>query len=262
MDRHAAITFVRSAGDLIEQACLDYLLDSVPPPETVTQQLFQDQREDGGCSPFWAPDYSSLDATCFHLAQAEQLGIATGDAAVRRALSFLAYRQRQDGSWEEDETLAEQAPPWARPGDLEARLYLTANCGFWLAVSGDHSEQAGRAASYLLVFLDDEGVLPGFAHTRWLAGGLWYRLNFPQSERVFTSLEGSLEELAASSLSWLLSTLLLAGVPSDHPLIEAVASRLLALQEPDGRWPSEDGPQRDVHATLEALRVLDLCHQL
>lgn len=35
-----------------------------------------------------------------------------------------------------------------------------------------------------------------------------------------------------------------------------------ALQEPDGRWSSEDGPQRDVHTTLEALRVLDLCHRL
>jgi hypothetical protein len=75
-------------------------------------------------------------------------------------------------------------------------------------------------------------------------------------------MERSLEGLPASSLSWLLSTLLLAGVPSDHRLVEAAATRLLALQESDGRWSSEDGPQRDVHTTLEALRVLDLCQRL
>jgi hypothetical protein len=32
--------------------------------------------------------------------------------------------------------------------------------------------------------------------------------------------------------------------------------------EPDGRWSSQDGPQRDVHTTMEALRVLALCHRL
>jgi len=55
------------------------------------------------------------------------------------------------------------------------------------------------------------------------------------------------------------STLLLAGVPSDHPLLEHAASRLGQQQEQDGRWPSEDGPARDVHTTLEAMRVLRFC---
>jgi hypothetical protein len=37
----------------------------------------------------------------------------------------------------------------------------------------------------------------------------------------------------------------------------AQAAALLARrQEADGRWPSEDGPARDVHATVEALRAL------
>jgi hypothetical protein len=79
VDRQAAITFVRSAGDLIEQARLDYLQGAEPPPEPVRQQLFQGQREDGGWSPFWASDYSSLDATCFHLAQP---GLACGQPRV------------------------------------------------------------------------------------------------------------------------------------------------------------------------------------
>lgn len=51
-------------------------------------------------------------------------------------------------------------------------------------------------------------------------------------------------------------------VPSDHPLIEHAVSRLEQQQEPDGRWPSEDRSARDVHTTLEAMRVLRLCHRI
>ncbi len=141
------------------------------------------------------------------------------------------------------------------------QLGLTANCGFCLAVLSDQSEHARRAADYLGRYLDEEGQLPSFAHAQWLAGGLWYRLRSPEAQRVFNALAQRLDDLPASNLAWLLSTLLLAGVPTDHPLIERAASLLEERQEPDGRWRSEDGPTRDVHATLEALRVLSLCHR-
>jgi hypothetical protein len=228
----------------------------------IVVQLFAGQREDGGWSPFWAPDYSSLDATCFHLAQAEQLGISAADAAVQRALALLARRQRPDGSWEEDAEMADRAPHWVAPGVLEARLYLSANCGFWLAAWGDASEPAGRAADFVRAYLDAGGHMPSFAHTQWLSGGLWYRLRrWEEAEIVFSALAGHLADLPASSLAWLLSTLLLVGVQLDHPLLEHAASRLEQLQEPDGRWSSEDGPARDVHTTLEALRTFHLCRR-
>ena len=180
MNEQAAITFVRSTGNSVEQARLQYVLDGSLPPPQIRVQLFAGQREDGGWSPFWAPDYSSLDATCFRLAQAEQLGISAADAAIQRALALLARRQRQDGSWEE-------------------------------------------------------------------------------AESAFSALAGRLADLLASSLAWLLSTLLLAGVLPDHPLLEEAAFRLEQQQEPDGRWSSEDGPAQDVHTTVEALRTLHLC---
>jgi squalene cyclase len=259
MKRQAAITFVRSTGDLGEQARLRHLLDREHPAPAIMQQVLAGQREDGGWCPFWASDYSSLDATCFRLAQAEQLGMTANEAAVRHALTFLARRQHEDGSWEEEERMAEDTPPWATPGVLAAHLYLTANCGFWLAALGDPSENAQRAASYLQRHLDEEGQLPSFLHAHWLAGGLWYRIHWQEAIRVFSYLQRRLSDLAVSNLAWLLSTLLLAGVPSDHPLIEQAASRLEQQQEQDGRWPSEDGSARDVHTTLEAMRVLRLC---
>src|SRR5947209_19513546 len=103
MNIQAAIAFVRVNGDSVEQARLDYLLSGEPPDPAIVRQLFAGQRADGGWSPFWASDYSSLDATCFRLAQAEQFGMTGKEPAVRDALAFLAQRQRDDGSWEEDE---------------------------------------------------------------------------------------------------------------------------------------------------------------
>ena len=198
-------------------------------------------------------------------AQAEQLGLTPADAAIQRALAFLARRQRQDGSWEEDAQMAEQAPPWVAPGALAACLYLSANCGYWLAIwpdGADGADHARRAADYLRGYREPDGSLPGFRHTLWLSGGLWYRLGRQEdAESAFRTVASNLADMPASSLAWLLSTLLLAGVSSDHSLVEQAAGRLEALQEPDGRWSSEDGPKQDVHTTVEALRVLTLCRR-
>lgn len=261
MNSQAAIAFVRSKGDLVEQARLRYLLNGEPPAPSITQQMFAGQRTDGGWSPFWTPDYSSLDATCFHLAQAEQFGLTSKETAIRDALAFLAHRQRADGSWEEEEYVAELTPLWATPGNLAAHLYLTANCGFWRAALAEATEDVRQAASYLQRHLDASGQLPTFLHTHWLAGGLWYRLRRQEANRVFSYLERHLPELPASNLAWLLSTLLLAGVPPHDPLIEQAASHLEQYQEHDGHWPCEDGPERDVHTTLEAIHVLHLCNR-
>jgi squalene cyclase len=53
------------------------------------------------------PRTSSLDATCFRLAQLDDLPHESVRPIVERALGFLAARQRDDGSW---------------AGDLEATL--------------------------------------------------------------------------------------------------------------------------------------------
>jgi len=263
MNRQAAIAFVNVRGSPTEQARLRYLLDGEHPTPEVVHQLLAGQREDGGWSPFWATDYSSLDATCFRLAKAEQLGLAANETAIRLALAFLAHRLRDDGSWEEEEHVAALAPPWATPGNLASRLYLTANCGFWLAAFAETSENAHQAATYLQAHLNDDDHLPTFLHAHWLAGGLWYRLHWQtEAKRIFNYLQRQLPALPASNLAWLMTTLLLAGAPTTEPLIEQAASLLAQSQEEDGRWPSEGGSERDVHATLEAMRALRLCGYL
>jgi len=255
-----AVDFVESHGGTVEQARLEYLLENQPPSKEVIHKFQSTQREDGGWVPFWAPDYSSLDATCFRLAQARQIGLDSAVPCIASAIHFLAQHQQEDGSWEEDRAVAGLAPPWAKPGETSARLYLTANCGYWLATSNKYTDAAARGASFLASFLDEHGHLPSYLVAHWLSGGLWHRLNLIETaESVLNYLATRLDELSASNLAWLITSLCTTHVPTNHPLIAGAVFRLMRLQLQNGRWQSDDGAEYDVHATLEALHALKLC---
>ncbi|MCI0398494.1 MAG: terpene cyclase/mutase family protein [Chloroflexi bacterium] len=257
MNIASAVEFVNRTGNESEKARLRYILFGEIPAGEVVNGLLAGQRPDGGWPPFWAPDYSSVDATCFRLAQAEQLGVVAAHPAVGRAVQFLLARQRQDGSWAEDESVQSLAPPWATPGDLAARLYLTANGGFWLGMLAENREAARRAAYFLRSHVASDGRLPGFLQAHWLAAGLWSRVGWDEvAQPTLAYLETRLSDMAAGSLAWLVTALISAGVRPGHSLLAGAGDRLMSLQSEDGRWPGEDGAGQDVQTTLEALRAL------
>jgi hypothetical protein len=259
MDTQAAIRFVSSYGNPIEQARLRFTLAGEPASQDESNMLLAGQRRDGGWSPFWATDYSSLDATCFRLAQASQLGIGMAEPSVALAVRFLEERQATRGSWEEDAAAAALAPPWAIPGDLAAQLYLTANCGYWLAMLNPKSPAGALGSSFLLLHLEPSGQLPTFLHAHWLAAGLWICLEKSAPAKIVLSqLLKQLPQLTSSSLAWMVTSLCQAGLSGKHELIRQAVSLIARHQQPDGRWSSEDGPARDVHATLEALLAIKL----
>lgn len=254
-----AAEFIQTNGNDVEQARLARILTGEKPPREMIVKLFAGQRLDGGWSPFWAPDYSSIDATCYRLAQADQLGVGMDYPAAQQACLFLAKQQQVDGRLEESATVADVAPPWAAPGDLAATLYLTANVGFWLAACCDNEAAASRAASFLLPHVGLDGRMPSFLHTHWLTVGLLLVVEPDEIavDRICAQLSRKINvETAPSQLAWLASTLLVAGVSCDHPLLVQARSLLAVTQQADGHWVSEDGPELNVHTTLEALRVL------
>ena len=273
LDVARAIAFVESHADPSERERLRALLAGEPPSEATADAVLAGQRADGGYAPFWAPDYSGLDATCFRLALAEQLGVkpaATPDSVspaarqVSRALAFIASRQQPDGTWQEEvsslRTSTASVPPWLAPGDPAATLYLTANCGYWLAAVGGatHADPAMAAADAIERELTEDGRLPSFPHSYWLAAGLLHRADRTlAASRVLDRLRMAiLPDVTASGLAWLVTCLAASGVPAHHPTVRSAVQRLGPLQQPDGRWSSDDGPARDVHTTLEALRAL------
>ena len=82
VNEEKAIEFIRHNGNPLAEAQLDWILQRTRPSYAVTFKLFEDQRHDGSFAPFWAPDNSSIDATCYRLAQAEGLGLNYTDTQV------------------------------------------------------------------------------------------------------------------------------------------------------------------------------------
>lgn len=262
-DLASAAAYITARGTPIEVARLRNLLYGESAPAEVREQFERAQRGDGGWSPPWAPEYSSVDATCFQLALADQLGIERRSALFIDAVRFLAERQRADGYWEEETEVADHAPPWAQPGDTAARLYLTANCGFWSAMTGLLPTAARDAAAYLSYHVRESGELPSFLQAHWLAVALWQQRGLvDEAAKTLSYLAARLGDLSAGNLAWMIVTLREGGVPAADAAVAGALDRLLMLSLPEGHWPSDEGIENSVHVTIEALKALQLCGRL
>jgi hypothetical protein len=271
VDIDAAIGFVVAKGDAVDRARLSWLRAGIAPDEDIVAKAEIGQAPEGGWPAFWADDVASVDATCFRLAELDDLG-ALHRPAARRALDWLANRQHRDGSWEEDESLADVAPPWACPGDPEARLYLTANAAFWLTVAGHEARSAGpldnrvggayagvvtKAAHAIRECLHADGTWPSFLVTGWLGAAVLHKQEmFYEAARMQIALSHRVGEMTPADTAWLAACLRRVGVSDDEPLLVAARRRLAETQRSDGGWPSDDGEQFDVHVTLTAIRAI------
>jgi hypothetical protein len=271
VDIDAAIGFVVARGDAVDRARLSWLRSGTAPADDVFGNVEGGQTADGGWSAHYDAAVASIDATCFRLAEIDDLNGLNRPAAAR-ALDWLARRQRLDGCWEEDQALQATAPAWARPGDPEARFYLTANAAFWLAIaSADASAADGsgggatpryetalnRAAQAIRDALDDNGTWPGFLISGWLAGAVLHRTEwYYESALIMVVLGERVGTMSASDAAWMLAALRRAGVSTEDAVLQAARDRLGETQRSDGAWPSDDAPPFDVHTTLTALRGL------
>lgn len=265
-----AIGFVVARGDQVDRARLSWLRKGAAPQDEILANAEIGQAPDGGWPAFWGGDVASIDATCFRLAELDDLG-ALGRPAARKALDWLAGRQRADGTWEEDPSLADDSPAWARPGDPEAALYLTANAGFWLTVAGfdlrsampygqgaelGYPSEVQAAAAAVVARLRPDGTWPSYLAAGWLAAALLYqREMFYESARIQGVLTDRLPEMSPANVASMASALRRAGLNQDDWLLVAARRRLAATQRSDGGWPSDDGDAFDVHTTLAAIRA-------
>src|SRR2546421_7381961 len=261
-DIDGAIGYVVAHGDPVDRARLSSLRSGIAPPAEVVTKPELGQAPGGGWPAFWAGDMASVDATCLRVSELDDLGALDRDRA-RTALAWLAARQRPDGTWEEDGSLAQAAPVWAKPGDPEARLYLTANAGFWLAVSfpedgqNPHAAVVARATQAFRAAIRDDGTWPSYLVAGWLGAALLYHAGwFYESAQIQVVLAERVPDMSPAEVAWLAAAMRRVGMSSDDWLLTAARKRLTETQRSDGGWPSDDGPAFDVHTTLTAIRAL------
>lgn len=268
VDIDAAIGYVVAHGDPVERARLSYLRTGAPPPPQIISRISEGQMVSGGWLASGEGVVPSVDATCFRLAELDDLGGLRGPA-VDRALSWLARQQRNDGTWQEDPSLAAEAPPWAMPGDPEATLYLTSVAGFWLTVAeveaDPYHEQPryesvlAAAARYVVERLRPDGTWPSFLAVGWHAAGLLHEQQFfYESARVQLVLGDRLRDMTPADVASMAAALRRVNLGDDW-LLESARKRLGETQRTDGGWDSDEGPVFDVNMTLVAIRaVLDV----
>jgi hypothetical protein len=265
-----AIGFIVAHGDPVDRARLSWLRTGTLPPSQILADAEIGSAPHGGWPAVWGGAVASVDATCFRLAELDDLG-ALGRPAARRALDWLASRQGPNGTWEEDESLARDAPSWAKPGDAEAELFLTANAGFWLTVAGLDASAAGplddqvgtayarsvwASAQAIAGQLKPDGTWPSFLAAGWLSAAVLYRQElFYESARIQGVLGDRLPRMSPADVAWMASVLRRVGVNPDDWLLVAARRRLAETQRSDGGWPGEDGDTFDVHTTLAAIRA-------
>lgn len=264
-----AIGFVVAHGDTVDRARLSWLRTGATPQAEILANAEIGQAPDGGWPAFWGGEVASVDATCFRLAELDDLGALDAPVAAR-ALRWLAAIQRPDGTWEEHASLAAEAPAWALPGDPEARLYLTAVAGFWLAVADAHGRPAyarldvpakfttalRAAAEFVVGRLQPDGTWPSFLATGWYAAALLHdQAYFYEAARVQYVLGDRLPGMSPADVAQLAAALRRVSTGDDYWLLDAARKRLAETQRTDGGWDSDEGPIFDVHATLTAIRA-------
>ncbi|GAA0535114.1 hypothetical protein GCM10010172_15300 [Paractinoplanes ferrugineus] len=265
VDIDAAIGYVVAHGDPVERARLSFLRTRQAPPQHIVERIAAGQTAAGGWPASTDGVIPSVDATCFRLNELDDLGGLHGDV-VDRALGWLASQQRMDGTWQEDESLAGEAPAWAMPGDPEATLYLTALAGFWFTVAevevNPHLENEPRyantlqaAAGYFIAQLRPDGTWPSFLATGWHAAGLLHSQQFfYESARVQLVLGDRLPDMTPADIASMAAALRRVNLGDDWLLQEA-RKKLAATQRTDGGWDSAEGPIFDVNTTLTVLRA-------
>jgi hypothetical protein len=266
VDIDAAIGYVVAHGDPVERARLSYLRTGQPPPPHIIERIAAGQTGEGGWPASTEGTIPSVDATCFRLSELDDLGGLHGPA-VERALSWLAAGQRPDGTWQEHEALAPEAPAWAMPGDPEATLYLTSLAGFWVTVaeveSNPHFERPvrhaavlGAAARYVVSCLRPDGTWPSFLAAGWHAAGLLHEEQFfYESARIQLVLGDRLPTMSPADVAAMAAALRRLNLGDDW-LLRAARKRLGETQRMDGGWDSDEGPIFDVNTTLTAIRAL------
>lgn len=245
----AAWEYVRARGDVLDRARFAALAGQPVEGAPVAPRVAQNA--DGGWPAYWSSDgASTLDGTCLQLFLLYMIPADALAADIPAALEFVVRAQGADGTWSEGPST--QTPDWLLPGAPGARAYLTANCAATLADYGVAPDAVARAAGALEWSVDPHGRLPAATVAHWLAARVLRTQGRTMVVRRLLDVVGrGFEGFSVDELAWFGTCTR----PGDR-WNRRIASRLTALQNPDGSWSDRDGVPASATLTVTAARVL------
>jgi hypothetical protein len=243
----AAWQYVQTHGDALDRTRFAALAGQ--PVEGAPVMPRTPQNSDGGWPAYWSDGVSALDGTCFQLFLLHGIPAALLGVNVAAALTFVVRAQGADGTWSEGPSTL--TPDWLLPGSPGARAYLTASCAAILADYGVAPDAVARAAEALEWSVDPHGRLPAPTVAHWLAARVLRTQGRTMVVRRLLDVVGrSFDGFDTEELVWFGAC----SRPGDR-WNRRIASRLAAVQNPDGSWSDQDG-QASATLTVTAARVL------
>jgi len=258
LDAQKAADFVENSGTAIEKYRLSFLLSKERNDRIPLTYLRELQNNDGGFPYNNQKDMlSCINATDVNLSLIIELGLESSDVS-RKVVDYLFKVQGNDGSWTENEGIKQYAPPfWDLPNDLNTTIWLTASTASLLMQLGyQNSRVVEKAAEFLLRNRDNHGRFAGFLLSTLISVGVFGRLKGRGSEIVKEALEILEENVEKLDSAWCLESLYVAGIPEENPVARKCIEKLVASQEDDGSWKSEDGKEFTVYNTINVLKAL------
>ncbi|MHA1984722.1 MAG: hypothetical protein ACW967_10230 [Candidatus Hodarchaeales archaeon] len=267
VDTQSAINFVYNHGSEIEKARVDSITNGKEPNENVISQLSNLQNKDGGF-PYKKikGSLSTINNTLFMLQWLDDLNMLSHSIS-RKIIQYLIQKEKNDGTWQEDEEILEYGPPeWMDPRKRFSNIYTTTYSLFWL-LKGNFVPTS-KYAFYTELFeqyIEFNGSFEGFLQNSWLGTSCLGMMNTWDSEKVTRPLEyvASIQDdqLPANDLVWLTLSLLQAGFPSNNRLTSRLSYNLFEKQSKSGSFETE-GNLFAVETTIQALKVAKILKEI
>jgi hypothetical protein len=267
VDTQSALNFVYNNGSEIEKARVDSIVDGKEPNENVIAQLSNLQNIDGGF-PYKniKGSLSTINNTLGTLNILDDLNMSSHSIS-RKINQYLIQKERNDGTWQEDEQILEYGPPeWMDPRKRFANIYTTTHSLFWL-LKGNFVPSS-KFSFYTEIFeqyIEFNGSFEGFLQNSWLGTACLGMMNTWDSDKVVRPLEyvASLQDnrLSANDLVWLSLSLLQAGFPSNNRITSILSYNLFEKQSKSGSFETE-GNLFAVETTIQVLKVAKILNAI
>lgn len=266
-DTTSAYDFIRKNGSIIEVSRLNTLIQNKQPDPRAIAELQKIQNKDGGF-PYKniQGSISTINNTLVCLGWMYDLRLIPSSIA-NKSFQFLFEHERNDGTWQESEDILQFGPPsWMDPRNRDTIIYTTSLSLFWLLVSKILTRDKFPFYTQVLEsFQETNGIFRGSLVNHWLCTASLAMLTNWEYEKVqkgIKYIQHISNQLSASDLSWLLTTLLLAGMSPKERLIRLLSDQLFQMQKLSGEFESDDGRIFTVETTLQAVKIASLLGML